>query len=119
MDTGQFSLSLVVKDMEKSLAFYALFGFEVIEGGHLNEGFPDTETTKWRILSREEVTIGLFEGMFEKNIMTFNPPDARIIQRDLKQAGVELLVEADESTTGPAHIVLEDPDGNQIMFDQW
>jgi len=119
METGQFSLSLAVKDIQKSLAFYSLFGFKVIGGGHLDEGFPDTETTRWRILSREEVTIGLFEGMFEKNIMTFNPSDVRSIQRELKQAGVELLVEADENITGPAHIVLEDPDGNQLMFDQW
>lgn len=119
MELGQFSVSLAVKDLDNSLAFYKRFGFEVIDGGHMNEAFPDDDKGRWRILSSASVVIGLFEGMFEKNILTFNPPDVRSIQRVLKQDGVALMVEADESTTGPAHIILEDPDGNQIMFDQW
>lgn len=116
---GQFSLSLAVKDIEKSLAFYEHFGFKVIDGGHQNEGFPDTETAKWRILQTDSVVIGLFEGMFEQNIMTFNPKDVRAIQKVLKDGGIKLSKEADPSTTGPEHITLQDPDGNQIMFDQW
>ncbi len=115
---GQASLSIAVKDISKSLDFYGKLGFEVIEGGHMNEGFPDGEHTKWRILRSRETVIGLFQGMFEKNILTFNPLDVRSIQKELKSKGVILDKECDESTTGPASIIMTDPDGNQIMLDQ-
>lgn len=84
----------------------------------MNEGFPDGDTTKWRILSHESAKIGLFQGMFDHQIMTFNPTDVRSIQKDLKGKGVALIKEADESTEGPEHIIMLDPDGNQIMLDQ-
>ena len=118
MNLGQFSISLPVKDMEASLDFYQKLGFEIIDGGHMNEGFPDGETTKWRILSHESVKIGLFQGMFDKHILTFNPKDVRSIQNELRSKGVSLIKEADETTEGPEHIIMTDPDGNQIMLDQ-
>ena len=90
----------------------------VIDGGHINSGFPDTEHSKWRILASQETKIGLFEGMFPENILTFYPPDVRSIQRDLKASGIPLLKEADESTQGAESIILEDPDGNRILLDQ-
>jgi catechol 2,3-dioxygenase-like lactoylglutathione lyase family enzyme len=108
-----------VKDIEKSLAFYELFGLKVIDGGYMNQAYPDTPTEKWRILQHESVVIGLFQGVFEKNMLTFNPQDVRAIQKALKKAGVALTQEADENTTGPASIMLEDPDGNPILFDQF
>jgi catechol 2,3-dioxygenase-like lactoylglutathione lyase family enzyme len=119
MELGQFSVSLTVKDLEASLRFYELLGFEVVEGGHTGESFPDTETEKWRILGRGSTVIGLFQGILPQNILTWNPPDVRAIQRHLKENGVELIEEADPDSSGAAHIILEDPDGNQIMFDQW
>ena len=73
MNLGNFSISLSVKDINKSVDFYENLGFEVIDGGHTSKGFPDTDTMKWRILSHESVKIGLFQGMFEKNTLTFNP----------------------------------------------
>ena len=117
MELGRFSVSLAVKDMDKSLAFYQAMGFKVVDGGHLNEGFSDTDQTKWRILSYETTNIGLFQGMIEDNILTFNPTDARSIQRTLKVAGIPLIQEAEDGE-GPAYFILQDPDGNQIMFDQ-
>ncbi len=118
MDLGQFSISLPVKDMEASLDFYQKLGFEVIDGGHMNTGFPDSESTSWRILKSGNTVVGLFHGMFENTIMTFNPKDVRAVQTELKKHNVPLIKEADESTTGPEHILLSDPDGNQIMMDQ-
>ena len=118
MELGQFSVSLPVKDMEASLVFYQKLGFEVVDGGHINKGFPDTDATSWRILKSGQAVIGLFQGMFENTIMTFNPKDVRSIQRHLKASGVSFIKEADESTEGPEHIILTDPDGNQIMMDQ-
>lgn len=118
MDLGQFSLSLPVKNMEASLDFYQKLGFTIIEGGHMNEAFPDGENSSWRILKTGEAVIGLFYGMFDKSIMTFNPKDVRSIQKELKMKGVNLIKEADESTEGPEHIIMTDPDGNQIMMDQ-
>ena len=121
MQLGTFSVSLAVKDLAASRAFYAKLGFEPVGGD---------PAQNWQILQSGEVTIGLFQGMFEKNIMTFNPgwddeknaledfEDVREIQARLKDAGVELLVETDPDGTGIGHIVLADPDGNQIMFDQ-
>ena len=115
---GQFSVSLAVNDMEASLDFYSKLGFEIIDGGHKHEGYPDTDTTKWRILRSDNSVIGLFQGMFDANIMTFNPIDVRSIQKHLKSGGISLIKEADETTTGPESIVLLDPDGNQILIDQ-
>ena len=121
MDLGAFSISLAVKDLAASRAFYEKLGFEA------SGGDPDQN---WLILQNGTSTIGLFKGMFERNIMTFNPgwtqraepleefTDVRVIQRRLKEAGLELTAEADESTTGPASLILVDPDGNQILIDQ-
>ena len=121
MDLGTFSISLAVKDIEASRQFYEKFGFKVFAG---------VQAQKWLILKNGDHVIGLFQGMFEKNIMTFNPgwdsnaqklpafTDIRELQRRLKAQGVQLVKEADESTTGPASIVAMDPDGNQILLDQ-
>ena len=121
MQLGAFSISLAVKDIETSRAFYAKFGFDVV-GGNAAES--------WLILRNGAATIGLFQGMFEKNILTFNPgwdseanpiedfADIRDLQRRLKAQGVTLEAEADESTTGPASFIAVDPDGNPILVDQ-
>ena len=121
MNLGAFSISLTVKDIAASRAFYEKLGFAQMGG---------EQEQNWLILRNGESTIGLFQGMFEKNIMTFNPgwssdgdhpeefTDVRELQRTLKERGVVLTTEADESTTGPASIVFEDPDGNLILFDQ-
>jgi len=121
MELGAFSISLAVKDIEASRAFYEKFGFKVI-GGDASQN--------WLILNNSDHTIGLFQGMFEKNTLTFNPgwdknaaqvdtfTDIRDLQRQLKAQGVELLTEADEATTGPASFVAVDPDGNPILVDQ-
>lgn len=121
MDLGAFSISLSVKDLAASQAFYEKLGFSQLGG------VPDEN---WVILKNGDHIIGLFEGMFEGNILTFNPgwdqnaselesfTDIREIQTTLKEAGVELMTEVDESTTGPASITLTDPDGNQILIDQ-
>lgn len=121
MHLGAFSVSLAVKDIAASKAFYEKLGFSTM-GGEQSQG--------WLILKNGDTIIGLFQGMFEKNILTFNPgwdqnaqnlaefTDVRDIQKHLLAQRVELIKTADESSTGPAHIVLEDPDGNQIMLDQ-
>ena len=121
MDLGTFSVSLAVKDIEASRAFYGKLGFQDF-GGDASQG--------WLILKNGDHVIGLFQGMFEQNIMTFNPgwdnnaakldsfTDVREIQRQLKADGIELQTEADEATTGPASFVLLDPDGNTILVDQ-
>ncbi len=121
MELGAFSISLAVKNIETSRAFYEKFGFKVIGGD---------ATQNWLILKNSGHTIGLFQGMFEKNSLTFNPgwdddaaqvdpfTDVRDLQRQLKSQGVELLSEADESTTGPASFIAVDPDGNPILVDQ-
>ena len=121
MELGAFSISLAVKDIEASKAFYEKFGFKVF-GGDASQN--------WLILKNGDHTIGLFQGMFEQNILTFNPgwsqdaapldsfTDIRELQRQLKAQGVELMTEADESTTGPASLVAVDPDGNPILLDQ-
>ena len=118
---GKFSVSLAVKDLAASRAFYAKLGFEPVGGN------PEHN---WQVLQNGDVTIGLFQGMFDENILTFNPgwdsekntleefEDVRQIQARLKDAGVELLLETDPDGTGIGHIVLADPDGNQIMLDQ-
>ena len=121
MDLGAFSISLAVKDLTKSRAFYEKLGFEKVMG---------EAEQNWLILQNGASTIGLFQGMFEKNIMTFNPgwandgdhpeqfTDVREIQRLLKARGLELNSEADESTTGPASLVVVDPDGNPMLIAQ-
>ena len=123
MELGAFSVSLTVKDLAVSRAFYEKLGFEVTGGA---------EEHNYLILVNQGTVIGLFQGMFEKNILTFNPglggpgmeqldefTDVREIQRSLKSDGVELTEEADESTSGPAHIAFLDPDGNPILIDQF
>jgi lactoylglutathione lyase len=121
MELGAFSISLAVKDIEASRAFYEKFGFKVF-GGNASQN--------WLILKNGDHVIGLFQGMFEKNMLTFNPgwdnnaskldtfTDVRELQRQLKAQGVQLMTEADETTTGPASFVAVDPDGNPILVDQ-
>lgn len=109
MDLGTFSVSLNVQSIARSKEFYRRLGFEVIAGN---------EKENWLILNHGKAYVGIFQGMFERNIMTFNPTDARAIQRELKNRGIRILEEADESTTGPTHLRLEDPDGNPILIDQ-
>ena len=121
LNLGNFSVSLAVKDIAASRAFYEKLGFRVILG---------KEAQKWLILQNETATIGLFQGMFEKNTLTFNPgwdrkgatlaefDDVREIQRVLKSRGLTLTVSADETTNGPASLMLMDPDGNPVLLDQ-
>ena len=121
MDLGAFSLSLSVKDIKASRDFYRKLGFDEV-GGNVDDN--------WLILRNGEHVIGLFQGMFENNMLTFNPgwnqqcketetfTDVREIQRMLKEQGVELYSEADETSKGPASITLFDPDGNPILIDQ-
>jgi hypothetical protein len=121
MRLGNFSVSLAVKDIHASRAFYETLGFRAIGGD---------ATKKWLILRNEACTIGLFQGMFEKNTLTFNPgwdpdcntladfDDVRDIQESLESQGLPLITRADESSTGPASFLLVDPDGNPILIDQ-
>ena len=121
MQLGAFSVSLAVKDLAASKTFYEKFGFTQFHG-NVEHG--------WAMMRNGDVVIGLFQGMFEKNILTFHPgwdgnaqpvvpfTDVRELQRRLKAAGVQVVTEADESTTGPASFVAVDPDGNPILVDQ-
>lgn len=121
MELGTFSISLAVKDIQTSLKFYEKLGFTAFFGD---------PAQNWVILKNGDHAIGLFQGMFEKNILTFNPgwdgnaqklstfTDVRELQRQLKAQGVQLVTEADESTTGPASLMIADPDGNTILLDQ-
>lgn len=121
MDLGNFSISLAVKDIETSKRFYEKFGFKVFMGD---------ASQNWLILKNGHQVIGLFQGMFEKNTLTFNPgwdsdaqklasfTDVRVLQRQLKAQGVQLQQQADENTTGPASFIAVDPDGNPILVDQ-
>lgn len=121
MDLGAFSVSLAVQDLAASMAFYAKLGFT---------RFAGEPEQNWVILKNGRHVIGLFQGMFDKNLLTFNPgwdqdaqplgafTDVRELQRRLKAEGVTLTAEADETTTGPAYFMLEDPDGNPILVDQ-
>lgn len=120
MNLGTFSISLAVKDIDSSLTFYQKLGFEVIDGGHMheNDAFADGDAHKWRILKNAGAVIGLFQGMFDNNILTFNPEDLRPIQAALKESGIQFQTEADPTTTGPCNAVLIDPDGNTILLDQ-
>lgn len=118
---GAFSVSLAVKNLEASRAFYERLDFRVVMGD---------ASENWLILRNGSVTIGLFQGMFERNILTFNPgwdeqaqpvkdyADVRDHQRRLKAKGLDLINEADENGTGPASLMLVDPDGNPILIDQ-
>lgn len=119
MDLGHFSISLSVKDIHSSLDFYQKLGFKVIDGGHLNTAFPDSENMKWRIMVSGDSNIGLFEGMFKDNILTFHPKDVLSIQQSLKNQNVALLKEADGSPDAMERsVMLTDPDGNVIMLDE-
>ena len=121
MQLGAFSISLAVKDIQASKAFYEKFGFKAF-GGNAEH--------KWLILKNGDHVIGLFQGMFEKNILTFNPgwnqdaqqlpafTDVRELQRQLKAQGVAFSTEADEQTSGPASFIAVDPDGNPVLVDQ-
>jgi catechol 2,3-dioxygenase-like lactoylglutathione lyase family enzyme len=109
MELGSFSVSLAVNDIKTSRTFYENLGFEVIDGD---------EAQNWLMLSSDSSKIGLFQGIFEKNTLTFHPQDVRSIQRNLKSKNVKLDLEADESTPGPAYIALTDPDSNPILLDQ-
>ncbi len=121
MDLGAFTISLAVKDLAASRAFYEKLGFTAVGGD---------PAQNWLVLGNADHKIGLFQGMFEKNILTFNPgwdqraqtlptfTDVRALQRQLKAAGVALVTEADETTAGPAHFIAIDPDGNPVMVDQ-
>jgi len=121
MELGAFSISLNVKDIKISKTFYEKLGFRVF-GGDMEQN--------WLIMKNGDFTIGLFQGMFEKNMMTFNPgwdknanrletfTDVRDLQRELKAQGIKTESEIDESTTGPASFIVIDPDGNPILIDQ-
>ena len=120
MDLGAVSISLAVKDIEASRAFYETFGFRAFGGD---------ATQNWLILRNGDHVIGLFQGMFEKNVLTFNPgwdqnaqqlasfTDVRDLQRQLKAQGVTFAQKADETITGPASFMVLDPDGNPIQVD--
>jgi lactoylglutathione lyase len=121
MELGAFSISLAVKDIEASRQFYGKLGFETM-GGDQAQG--------WLILKNGDHIVGLFQGMFERNMLTFNPgwdqnarptasfTDVRELQRELKAQGIAFVVEADEATTGPASFIVTDPDGNPVLVDQ-
>ena len=121
MELGNFSVSLSVKDIAASREFYEKLGFAVFGGD---------QEQNWLILKNGAVVIGLFQGMFERNMLTFNPgwdgnaqpltsfTDVRELQRELKAQGVELVNEADETTSGPASFIAVDPDGNPVLVDQ-
>ena len=121
MKIGAFSMSLSVKNIHASRQFYENLGFSSF-GGHIEQN--------WLIMKNGNAIIGLFQGMFEKNILTFNPgwdenaqlvagyTDIRDIQKLLKSKGIQFVAEADENTKGPASFIIADPDGNQILLDQ-
>ena len=121
MDLGAFSVSLTVKDLEASRSFYEKLGFKVFAGD---------AAQNWLIMKSGDHAIGLFQGMFERNILTFNPgwdanaqklaafTDVRELQRTLRAQGIAFQLQADENSAGPASFVIVDPDGNPILFDQ-
>ena len=121
MELGAFSVSLALKDIEASKLFYEKLGFTAFAG---------KQSQNWLIMKNGDHAIGLFQGMFEKNILTFNPGwssdalplgdfrDVREVQRQLKSRGISMITEADESSTGPASFMIVDPDGNTILVDQ-
>jgi len=121
MQLGAFSISLAVKDLKASRQFYEALGFTVLGGA---------EAQRYLIMKNGNALIGLFQGMFENNILTFNPgwdenaqpfnpfDDVRTIQQQIKKAGIQPVTEADENGSGPAHLIVTDPDGNTILIDQ-
>ncbi|MFH2038806.1 MAG: VOC family protein [Chloroflexota bacterium] len=121
MDLGAFSISLTVKDIKASKSFYQKLGFSIF-GGDI--------TQNWLIMKNGNSIIGLFQGMFDKNMLTFNPgwdmdanelnsfTDIRSLQTQLKELSVEFVSEADQGSTGPASFIILDPDGNPILVDQ-
>ena len=121
MNLGASSVSLSVKDITKSKSFYEDLGFQIL-GGDI--------TQNWLIMKNDNCVIGIFQGMFEKDILTFNPgwnqnandldsfTDIRDLQKQLKAKGIKMLTEADETSVGPASFTIEDPDGNPILVDQ-
>lgn len=121
MDLGAFSVSLVVKNLKSSKTFYEKLGFKVFHG---------EESQNWLIMKNKSTVIGLFEGMFEKNILTFNPgwnenaesiesfDDVRTIQEDLREKGIEFVTKVQEESSGPGSFMIQDPDGNTILIDQ-
>jgi len=121
MELGNFSVSLAVKDVEVSKLFYQKLGFTVFAGD---------QSQKWLIMKNGQHNVGLFQGMFDKNILTFNPgwnseaqplkefTDVRELQRQLKDSGVEMITEPEQNSTGPASFMIADPDGNTILVDQ-
>ncbi|GAA0858737.1 VOC family protein [Aliiglaciecola litoralis] len=110
MDLGQFSVSLAVKDIVESKKFYESLGFEAHpECGSIED--------KWLILQLGTTVIGLFQDMFEDNILTFNPLDVRTVEAKLKEQGIDIQTPT-SGDSGPAHCIVKDPDGNVIMFDQ-
>ena len=121
MELGNFSVSLAVKDIEASKQFYEKLGFTVFGGD---------QSQNWLIMKNGEHNIGLFQGMFDKNILTFNPgwnsdaqplnsfTDVRELQSRLKERGVAMITEAEAGSTGPASFMISDPDGNIILVDQ-
>ncbi len=121
MDLGAFSVSLAVRDIAASRGFYEKLGFAIFMGD---------QSQNWLIMKNGGCVIGLFQGMFDKNILTFNPgwngdaqplekfSDIREIQRTLKKRGLAMITEAEEKTTGPASLMIADPDGNMILLDQ-
>ena len=121
MELGNFSVSLAVKDITASKLFYEKLGFTIFAGDAKHN---------WLIMKNGDHIIGLFQGMFDKNILTFNPgwdknaqqlkkfTDVRELQRQLKEQGISMITEADETSTGPASFMITDPDGNTILIDQ-
>jgi predicted enzyme related to lactoylglutathione lyase len=121
MELGNFSVSLAVKDIAASKLFYEKLGFAVFMGN---------QSQNWLIMKNGSHVIGLFQGMFDKNVLTFNPgwnsdaqplkefTDVRALQRQLKERGLSMITEADENTAGPASFMIADPDGNTILVDQ-
>ncbi len=122
MELGTFSISLAVKDIEASKLFYEKLGFKIFGGD---------QSQNWLIMKNGDCVVGLFQGMFEKNILTFNPgwdsnaqqlpdfTDVRDLKSQLKNQGITILSEAEEHATGPASFVIHDPDGNPILLDQY
>ena len=117
-ELGMFSLSLAVQDLDASLEFYEALGFEVADGGHQSEGYPDTDEYRWRLLANGDTRIGLFEGMFERNMLTFNPPDVPALLDQLEEAGVAPARSTDDDEEHGTYAVLHDPDGNPVLLDQ-
>ncbi|GHE50617.1 MULTISPECIES: VOC family protein [Roseivirga] len=111
MNLGKNHLALAVKDIAASYAFYQKLGFEALPNcGSIED--------KWLIVRNGNIQLGLYQDMFSKNVITFNPPDVRAVQQALQSRGITLSRTCDENSSGPAYIMLKDPDGNEILMDQ-